>query len=95
MRWTRLHSRENKEDDGAGERGTGEPGANAAFKFKGLILHEKTHEDSRIGGRQSPPPPALVSAQQKKKINKVRIKTIGLWDTLKKKIPLFCHYVQG
>ena len=67
MRWTRLHSRENKEDAGDGEGGTGESGANAAFMFKGLILHEKTHEDSRIGGRPSPPPPAFVSAQQKKK----------------------------
>lgn len=31
-----------------------------------------------------PPPPSLISAQQK-----VMIKTIGLWDTLKK-IPFFC-----
>ena len=66
--WDRLaYTLEKTEDAGAGEGGTGESGANAAFKFKGLILHEKTHEDSRIGGRQSPPPPALVSAQQKKK----------------------------
>lgn len=73
-----------------GREALGSRAANATFKFKGLILHEKTHEDSRIGGRQSPPPPALVSAQQKKK-KKVRIKTIGLWDTLKKKkISFFC-----
>lgn len=40
-RLTCLLYRENKEDRGDGG-GTGDPGENAAFKFKRLILHAKT-----------------------------------------------------
>lgn len=34
MRWTRLHSRENKEDAGSGEGGTGEPGRKCNFQVQ-------------------------------------------------------------
>lgn len=55
---TCLLYRENKEGRGGGGTGggTGELGENAAFKFKKLILHEKTHGDVRIGGRHPPSP---------------------------------------
>lgn len=65
-------------------RGTREA-ENAAFKFKGFTLHEKTHGDLRTGGRQ-PPPSSLIYAPQK-----IRIKNIpSASGTLEDKKSLSC-----